>query len=463
MIYQISLAFLFCAYFIQFGQCSIPNVVHFVYGLGQFRARLRLEHFLSIRATADILKPEAIYFHYHNEPEGYYWRMAKNMVRMNRVEMPLEIFGNKVEHYAHKADIIRLQVLLQFGGIYMDIDVIPLTSFQPLLNNDIVMGLEGRNGKYGLCNAVIIANKSSAFLRRWYESYETFDSAKWNYHSVILPRKMSLKYPNEITVLDHNAFFSPLWDREGMVDLYMRPLDIHGKYAIHLWGSLATKTFLSNFSVHHLINASTGFFHLLKQIYHGNSVTVAAVAARDEGIILGKWLFTSSPHDYLVPDTSSNKCDGFINPLLGFRITFPSTLNQLDIFKSHAFLPICKDSISSFSLSFYIKVPRSKKQIIACLQDADESIEIIYDSGFLSISNNSLGFTEDEQEWQFIELIQRSETIFFSVNSQPFKSSSSNIKKLQGLWIGTCPFDISATQEFNSEFSIKQITAINLK
>lgn len=35
-----------------------------------------------------------------------------------------EVFGNPVWHYAHKADVIRLEALKEFGGIYLDVDVL---------------------------------------------------------------------------------------------------------------------------------------------------------------------------------------------------------------------------------------------------------------------------------------------------------------------------------------------------
>ena len=52
-----------------------------------------------------------------------------------------EIFNNKLTRYAHKADIIRLQKLLEHGGIYLDIDVLTNKSFDERiedLKNDIV-------------------------------------------------------------------------------------------------------------------------------------------------------------------------------------------------------------------------------------------------------------------------------------------------------------------------------------
>jgi hypothetical protein len=36
------------------------------------------------------------------------------------------VYGNDVKHYAHKADIVRLEALRFAGGIYLDVDVLLL-------------------------------------------------------------------------------------------------------------------------------------------------------------------------------------------------------------------------------------------------------------------------------------------------------------------------------------------------
>ena len=39
-----------------------------------------------------------------------------------------QIFGNPVKRFAHQADVLRLELLLQFGGVYLDLDVLLLRS-----------------------------------------------------------------------------------------------------------------------------------------------------------------------------------------------------------------------------------------------------------------------------------------------------------------------------------------------
>src|SRR6201999_3240379 len=81
-----------------------------------------------------------------------------------------EEFSRRINstHYAHLADIIRLDVLLKDGGIYLDSDVFALHSFSTLRHSplDVILGNEGGN-RNGLCNAVILSRPNATFIRRW--------------------------------------------------------------------------------------------------------------------------------------------------------------------------------------------------------------------------------------------------------------------------------------------------------
>lgn len=49
--------------------------------------------------------------------------MLKPHLTLLRTPAPDEIYGRKLDHFAHKADVVRLQALQYTGGIYLDIDV----------------------------------------------------------------------------------------------------------------------------------------------------------------------------------------------------------------------------------------------------------------------------------------------------------------------------------------------------
>ncbi|KAJ3316848.1 hypothetical protein HDU76_001513 [Blyttiomyces sp. JEL0837] len=189
----------------------IPKIVHFVFGLqADFGGQpFMFVNYMAIKMARDSIQPQIIYFHYHFEPTGRWWELAKPLVRLRKIyKVPRQIFGNKVVKYAHKADVVRLQILMEYGGIYLDSDVFVYRNLDPLLHHDFVIGKEE---DIGAANAVILANRHSKFLKGWYNSYRTFDGLDWNAHSVKLPLRLAKEMPEHVCVMPRVSFFYPSW------------------------------------------------------------------------------------------------------------------------------------------------------------------------------------------------------------------------------------------------------------
>src|ERR1041385_7524074 len=126
----------------------VPNVIHMIYGFKEPDSD-NLFHFiyyLAIKSAYECNKPDVIKFYYKHEPIGEWWEKAKPYLTLIKVEPPKEIFGNPLIHYAHQADVMRLEILIKEGGIYLDIDVICLNSFKRLRQYKCVLGREGEKG-----------------------------------------------------------------------------------------------------------------------------------------------------------------------------------------------------------------------------------------------------------------------------------------------------------------------------
>ena len=104
----------------------IPNIFHFCYGLAEdFGGKpFSLVHFLAVKSALEVNRPDEIFFYYKYEPKGEWWDKTKKIVTMVKVIPPDMIFGNELVHVAHKADILRLNILIEKGGIYLDLDTI---------------------------------------------------------------------------------------------------------------------------------------------------------------------------------------------------------------------------------------------------------------------------------------------------------------------------------------------------
>jgi hypothetical protein len=227
----------------------IPRRLHFCFGLAETGKPWRLIHHVCVRSALEQLRPEAAHIYVEHEPEGPWWELTRPLLDVVRVTAPREVFGRPISHFAHRADVLRLDRLIEDGGLYLDVDVLVRRSFDDLLDGSVVMGKEGPGGRYGVCNAVILAEPGAAFLQRWREEYRWFRGGEggagvdphWNEHSVEVPSRLAARHPDEITVLSERAFFHPTWTQDDVRWIFYstRPIPDRDAYAHHLWESKA--------------------------------------------------------------------------------------------------------------------------------------------------------------------------------------------------------------------------------
>ncbi|WP_230530415.1 glycosyltransferase family 32 protein [Microvirga roseola] len=246
----------------------IPRVLHYCFGLTpDFGGRpWSMVHYACVASAIHHLRPDRIFFYCEHQPKGPWWDLTRALVEVIPVKAPTEVFGNSIHHYAHRADVLRLDRLLEHGGIYLDVDVIVHRSFDDLLGHSVVLGQEGVDGAYGLANAVILAEPDAPFLHRWRDEYRSFRNdvpggRYWAEHSVALPKRLAQAYPSDIITLPHNAFYWPLWDEEALRTLFTSTSqdEVQGLYANHLWESLAWNAYLAGLTPGH-VRASNSIF-----------------------------------------------------------------------------------------------------------------------------------------------------------------------------------------------------------
>jgi hypothetical protein len=232
----------------------VPNVVHLVFGLSaDFGGKnFSLVHYLAVAAIARRLQPDLLYMHLLHEPSGTWWDRAKPLLHIRQVRHDDvdTVFGKPVgAHVPHKADVVRMKLMVSEGGIYMDMDVIALRSMAELRRQRTVLGLEGQ---WGLGNGVILAAPQSPFMLRWLEQYRNWPNDRLTHFSVDLPLRLAREHPDEILLLPPSAFFTPLWRDVRQIfadDKY----DYSLNYAMHLWETVSWAPYLHNLTVDELL------------------------------------------------------------------------------------------------------------------------------------------------------------------------------------------------------------------
>lgn len=250
----------------------IPKILHFCFGMTRhFGGKpWSLIHHACVKSAIERIKPTMTFFYFEYEPRGPWWQLTREMLTPVNIKAPRTIFGNHLLHPAHRADVVRLEKLLEFGGIYLDCDVFVHREFDDLLKYSTVLGQEGDQGRIGLCNAVILAEKEAPFLKRWYDEYTSFRSrghdAFWNEHSVKIPSRLAREFPKEVTVLPNTAFFWPTYETEYIKKIFesVDPIVTPCVYANHLWEMFAWEPYLENLTPKRVRSLNSNFHNWVK-------------------------------------------------------------------------------------------------------------------------------------------------------------------------------------------------------
>lgn len=248
----------------------VPNILHYIH-LSDSGRNWKLHHHLSVKSAVERSGVDEIYFWMDKEPEGVYWDLTKPFVTTFKVDPPKQIFGIPITQPAHKSDVLRLQILLEYGGIYVDTDTIFVKSFEPLLDVNFSLGAQGKNGVEGLCPAVIISEKNAVFAQYWLAGFKTHfqggppGSLGWCIHSVNLPARLAHSMPDHITVQPYDFFFWPLYHQEHMEVLFEQDRKFPNAFSHHLWES-SGKKYLDGLTPTGIKNKTTTFTRLVEDL-----------------------------------------------------------------------------------------------------------------------------------------------------------------------------------------------------
>ncbi|XP_041360399.1 uncharacterized protein LOC121376553 [Gigantopelta aegis] len=212
-----------------YGRYRVPNVVHYVWFS---RNVMDVFGFLSILSVQRFLKPCVILVHADVLPHGPYWkhvlRLVPNIVHVHR-QAPETIYGKRFGYVQHKSDIARIELLTEYGGVYLDNDQLVLKSLDSFRNYSFVMGHENSNN---LGNSLLISEKGAKFLDIWYKTYRSYNPKQWGIHSTFVPFTLAKIYPTLIHI-ENESFIKP--DLGGINQLYGGHYNWSNNYAVHLY------------------------------------------------------------------------------------------------------------------------------------------------------------------------------------------------------------------------------------
>ncbi|KAI0205324.1 hypothetical protein F4808DRAFT_280692 [Astrocystis sublimbata] len=286
----------------------IPNHVHFIFGLSNPYIEpgvgtFNFISYLALRSAVVGIRADKVFLHYtyladppapepNKDPFSNYWvnRLRDDITLVYHSPEDMAALKNQPgAHWqaAHVSDILRLNLLREQGGIYLDSDAFGLRPFTDLLRSprDTIMGHEGGN-RAGLCNAIMVARRNSTFIDRWAAEYNNVDlSREWNFHSVILPKQLQLQEPDDICALPPSTFFWPTWTwhhvqwmhepltrqqaRQWTTEIHRNGGSLFGEQlAYHAWSQMSWDRYLGSLTPEKVRTRDTRFNLLVRRFLH---------------------------------------------------------------------------------------------------------------------------------------------------------------------------------------------------
>jgi hypothetical protein len=228
----------------------IPRIVHFVFGLRPQVEPFHLIHHLAVASCAAVLAPDAIHFHCHELPYGFYWDLTRPLVELHRIEPVHAVTSFRYDDpvvagssYAHQADFVRLDVLAAHGGMYADIDTLFVAPPRPALwdapavigrEADVVDPRTGRS-RTSLSNALLMAEPGAQFVAEWQTEIEGALDGSWSAHSCFLADDLARRNPADVVVEPERTFHAFAPNPDGIRRLLVeRETDLAGIASVHL-------------------------------------------------------------------------------------------------------------------------------------------------------------------------------------------------------------------------------------
>jgi mannosyltransferase OCH1-like enzyme len=210
-------------------------------------------HMECVNSIVENMSNYKVIIHYNKLPQNNeYWNKISSKVELRYVDIPQTFDDFELKYFQYKADVVRLELLYNEGGIYLDIDMLILKNFDEIFKDgyDFYISKEGSEENSGLINAFLASKPKNEFLKIWLNSFKTgLRMDNWAYHiresnKILLNKHPHLFIKNNIKVLENKYFFPFKWEEtHKFIDI--NKFITNENYGIHLF-----ETILHN----HLVN-----------------------------------------------------------------------------------------------------------------------------------------------------------------------------------------------------------------
>lgn len=260
----------------------IPNIIHFVWLTGANSRPFSFINYLAVRAAHDVQCPERILMHVNEEPVGNSnWERIRPYVEMVKIEPPTEWRGERIDHQPqYQADILRLQILLNQGGTYLDTDML-LIKRLPQYDWPCVMSPDTTEDPQSMNAGLIMAEPGAAFLQRWLDAFEINET--WAHGAVVLPWLLYREDATGVCLRSAHEFLPFGWRDKSILGprtVFTKSM-LTDAFCIHMWETIWSDD-LKCVDDHYLRTADSTFAHLFRRYAWKPKICVYAIAKNEE-------------------------------------------------------------------------------------------------------------------------------------------------------------------------------------
>ena len=237
---------------------EIPKIIHLLYfGETEFYNF----HHRCVHSMLQYMPDYEIRIYNAKEPVGNkYWDDVKKQsprLTIHKIAPPTHYDGFELKHFQYKADVVRLELLYEHGGVYLDLDMLITRTFHKVFasghsfyiseERSTTISPPGSTGAGGsLINAFLAAKPKNEFIRLWLNEFKSgLRLGIWATHIRDSNRKLLDDHPHyqykyRINVLDGKLFMPLHWqDTVAFIHSETTPHAFpEGSYGTHLWETI---------------------------------------------------------------------------------------------------------------------------------------------------------------------------------------------------------------------------------
>ncbi|XP_059142438.1 uncharacterized protein LOC131930094 [Physella acuta] len=185
----------------------IPLLSHIVW-IQHGNDEFNFLHFLSVISALHVAGFQRVYVHGDARPHGQWWdKLSGENVTYVKIESPEVIFQQRVGGAQHQSDVLRLNILLKYGGTYQDRDVIWVSRIPDSLRRYPAITCPDwpENGAWPevFNMGVFMAKPNAEYLKTFLKTFSYYRDDKWAFNAVFMPYKAYEEHPDQLYVDRH--------------------------------------------------------------------------------------------------------------------------------------------------------------------------------------------------------------------------------------------------------------------